>query len=114
MRADNLLDIAISISVGLITWWGYNRLFRGTGKKYGLVFSAIFGGIAFVFAKENTEISTSYNESLVLNPNFDQSNNQSVFYSYSREPDAQISKCGTLIYYTSFPAKCHLPKCPVA
>lgn len=49
MRADNLLSIAISILVGLIVWWGYNRLFRGTAKKLGLVFSIILGGIAFVF-----------------------------------------------------------------
>jgi len=49
MNADDLLNIIVSILVGLIAWWGGFRLFRGTGKKIRLLFSAIVAGVALFF-----------------------------------------------------------------
>ena len=49
MNPDNLLNIIISILVGLLAWWGGYRVFRGTGKKLRILFSLILAGLAFTF-----------------------------------------------------------------
>lgn len=49
MNTDLLLNIIVSILVGLIVWWGGFRFLRGTGKKLRLLFSALAVGLALVF-----------------------------------------------------------------
>ena len=49
MNIDNLMDIIISILVGLLTWWVGYRVFRGAGKKLRILISVFFAGLAFFF-----------------------------------------------------------------
>ena len=49
MNTDLLLNIIVSILVGLIVWWGGFRFLRGTGKKLRLLLSILIAGVALIF-----------------------------------------------------------------
>ncbi len=49
MNTDTLVNVIVSLFVGLIVWWGGFRFFRGTGKKLRLFVSVLVAGMALIF-----------------------------------------------------------------
>jgi hypothetical protein len=47
MMNDRVLSLFSGLLVGIGTWWTFTRVFRGTGKSLGLLFSLVMGGFGF-------------------------------------------------------------------